>query len=89
MLLHKLIKGKIMATVTFKNDITCNLAGTEVNVGDTAPVVTVTNCNPMLQDETVGGEGKVQLVIAVPSLILVYVMLKQEDLTKRLPALKV
>jgi len=68
MLLHKLIKGKIMATVTFKNDITCNLAGTEVNVGDTAPVVTVTNCNPMLQDETVRGEGKVQLVIAVPSL---------------------
>ena len=57
-----------MATVTFKNDITCNLAGTEVNVGDTAPVVTVTNCNPMLQDETVGGEGKVQLVVAVPSL---------------------
>ena len=57
-----------MATVTFKNDIVCNLGGTEVNVGDTAPVVTVTNCNPMLQNETVGGEGKVQLVIAVPSL---------------------
>ena len=57
-----------MATVTFKNDIVCNLGGTEVNVGDTAPVVTVTNCNPMLQNETVGGEGKVQLVVAVPSL---------------------
>ena len=57
-----------MATVTFKNDITCNLAGTEVNVGDTAPVVTVVNCNPMLQDETIGGEGKVQLVVVVPSL---------------------
>ncbi len=27
-----------MATVTFKNDIVCNLAGTEINVGDTAPV---------------------------------------------------
>ncbi len=57
-----------MATVTFKNDITCNLAGTEVNVGDQAPVVTVVNCDPMLQDEQVGGEGKVQLVVAVPSL---------------------
>ena len=57
-----------MATVTFKNDITCNLGGSEVTVGDTAPVVTVTNCNPMLQNETVGGEGNVQLVIAVPSL---------------------
>jgi thiol peroxidase len=57
-----------MATVTFKNDITCNLTGTEVNTGDTAPVVTVVNCNPMLQDETIGGEGKVQLVVAVPSL---------------------
>ena len=57
-----------MATVTFKNDIVCNLAGNEVNVGDKAPVVTVVNCDPMLQDETVGGEGKVQLVVAVPSL---------------------
>ncbi len=57
-----------MATVTFKNDTVCNLAGTEINVGDTAPIVTVVNCDPMLQDETVGGEGKVQLVVAVPSL---------------------
>jgi len=57
-----------MATVTFKNDIVCNLAGTEINVGDTAPVTTVVNCDPMLQDETIGGEGKVQLVVAVPSL---------------------
>jgi len=57
-----------MATVTFKNDIVCTLGGTEVNVGDTAPVTTVVNCNPMLQDEQIGGEGKVQLVIAVPSL---------------------
>jgi thiol peroxidase len=57
-----------MATVTFKNEIECNLGGTEVNVGDTAPVVTVVNSNPMLQDETIGGEGKVQLIIAVPSL---------------------
>jgi len=57
-----------MSTVTFKNDTVCNLAGNEVNVGDTAPVVTVVNCDPMLQNETVGGEGKVQLVVAVPSL---------------------
>jgi len=57
-----------MATVTFKNDIVCNLAGNEVNVGDKAPEVTVVNCNPMLQDEKIGGEGKVQLVVAVPSL---------------------
>ena len=58
-----------MATVTFKNDIVCNLAGTEINVGDTAPEVTVVNCNPMLQNETIGGaQDSVQLVIVVPSL---------------------
>ena len=58
-----------MATVTFKNDIVCNLGGTEINVGDTAPVVTVVNCNPMLQNETVGGaQDNVQLVVVVPSL---------------------
>jgi thiol peroxidase len=55
-------------TVTFKNDTVCNLAGNQINVGDKAPEVTVVNCDPMLQDETVGGEGKVQLVVAVPSL---------------------
>ena len=58
-----------MATVTFKNDIVCNLAGNEINVGDAAPVVTVVNCDPMLQDETIGGASdKAQLVIVVPSL---------------------
>jgi len=57
-----------MTTVTFKKDTVCNLAGTEINVGDTAPVVTVVNCDPMLQNEQVGGEGKVQLLVAVPSL---------------------
>jgi thiol peroxidase len=57
-----------MATVTFKNDTVCNLGGNEVNVGDKAPEVTVVNSNPMLQDETIGGTGKTQLVIAVPSL---------------------
>ncbi len=57
-----------MATVTFKNDTVCNLEGNEINVGDKAPEVTVVNCDPMLQDEKIGGEGKVQLVVAVPSL---------------------
>jgi len=58
-----------MATVTFKNDTVCNLAGNEVNVGDKAPEVTVVNSNPMLQDEVVGGaKDKAQLIIAVPSL---------------------
>jgi len=58
-----------MATVTFKQDIVCNLAGNQVNVGDAAPVVTVVNCNPMLQNETVGGaQDNVQLVVVVPSL---------------------
>jgi len=57
-----------MATVTFKNDTVCNLSGTEISVGDTAPVVTVVNCNPMLQNETIGGEGKIQLIVAVPSI---------------------
>jgi len=57
-----------MATVTFKNDTVCNLAGNELNVGDMAPVVTVVNSNPMLKDEQIGGEGKVQLIVAVPSL---------------------
>ena len=58
-----------MATVTFKNDTVCNLAGNEINVGDTAPEVTVVNSNPMLQDEEVGGaKDKAQLFIAVPSL---------------------
>jgi len=57
-----------MATVTFKNDTVCNLEGKEISVGDTAPIVTVVNCDPMLQNEQIGGEGKVQLVSAVPSL---------------------
>ena len=58
-----------MATVTFKQDTVCNLAGNEINVGDAAPVVTVVNCNPMLQNETIGGaQDQVQLVVVVPSL---------------------
>jgi thiol peroxidase len=58
-----------MATVTFKQDTVCNLSGNEINVGDAAPVVTVVNCNPMLQNEQVGGAQEcVQLVVVVPSL---------------------
>ena len=58
-----------MATVTFKQDTVCNLAGNEINVGDQAPIVTVVNCNPMLQNEQVGGaQEKVQMVVVVPSL---------------------
>ena len=58
-----------MATVTFKQDTVCNLAGNEINVGDIAPEVTVVNCNPMLQNETIGGASDcAQLVVVVPSL---------------------
>jgi thiol peroxidase len=67
-LISNFLRRKKMATVTFKNDTVCNLAGTEINVGDKAPVTTVVNCNPMLQNETIGGEGKTQLVVVVPSL---------------------
>ena len=55
-------------TVTFKQETVCHLAGDEINVGDVAPVVTVVNSDPMLQDEIVGGKGRVQLISAVPSL---------------------
>ena len=58
-----------MATVTFKKDTVCNLIGNTINVGDMAPEVTVVNCDPMLQNEIIGGaQNKVQLIIVVPSL---------------------
>ena len=58
-----------MATVTFKQDTVCNLAGNEINIGDLAPKITVVNCNPMLQNEIVGGASEdVQLLVVVPSL---------------------
>ena len=58
-----------MATVTFKQDTVCKLVGNEIKVGDAAPEVTVVNCNPMLQNETIGGaQDIVQLVVVVPSL---------------------
>ena len=58
-----------MATVTFQTETVCTLVGNEINVGDLAPAVTVVNCDPMLQDEQIGGvQDKVQLVVVVPSL---------------------
>ncbi len=58
-----------MTTVTFKQDTVCNLIGNKIDVGDKAPKVTVVNCNPMLQDEVVGGaKDKAQLIVVVPSL---------------------
>ncbi|MDD3008961.1 MAG: thiol peroxidase [Arcobacter sp.] len=55
-----------MATTKLKgNEVT--LSGTEINVGDIAPVVTVVAQD--LSDVQVGGEkGKAQIVVVVPSL---------------------
>jgi thiol peroxidase len=56
-----------MATTMLKGN-TVNLAGSEINVGDKAPEVTVTNSEG-LADVTVGGaQGTKQLLIVVPSL---------------------
>ncbi len=56
-----------MATTMLKGNLV-NLAGKEVNVGDNAPVVIVTNSNG-LTDKVVGGAcDKVQLLVVVPSL---------------------
>ena len=55
-----------MATTMLKGN-TVNLAGTELNVGDAAPAVTVPQMD--LSDAVVGGsKDKVQLVVVVPSL---------------------
>lgn len=55
-----------MATTMLKGN-TVNLAGTDLNVGDAAPEVTLPNME--LADVTVGGsKDKVQLVVVVPSL---------------------
>ncbi|HIC42940.1 MAG TPA: thiol peroxidase [Sulfurimonas sp.] len=56
-----------MATTKFKGtDV--ELVGTEINVGDKAPAITVVN-SAGLGDVTVGGaSGKKQLIIVVPSL---------------------
>ncbi len=56
-----------MATTMLKGN-TVNLTGNEVNVGDKAPEVIVTNSEG-LADVTVGGaQGTKQLLIVVPSL---------------------
>ncbi|MCV6608154.1 MAG: redoxin family protein, partial [Campylobacterales bacterium] len=55
-----------MATTMLKGN-TVNIAGTELNVGDAAPQVTLPQMD--LSDFTVGGsKDKVQLVVVVPSL---------------------
>ena len=55
-----------MATTKFKGtDV--ELLGTEINVGDKAPAITVVNSDG-LGDVTVGGaQGHKQLIIVVPS----------------------
>ncbi len=56
-----------MATVTLKGN-TCNLSGTELNVGDVAPQVTLVNSKG-LEDKVVGGASdNTQLIVVVPSL---------------------
>ena len=55
-----------MATTMLKGNVV-NMAGTDINVGDKAPVVTVVGKD--LSDVTVGGASdNVQLIVAVPSL---------------------
>jgi len=55
-----------MATTKLKGN-TVNLAGSDVNVGDAAPEVTLPNKG--LENKTVGGsKDKAQLLIVVPSL---------------------
>ncbi len=56
-----------MATTMLKGGIV-NLAGNEVNVGDKAPVVTVTNSEGLADVEVGGAQGTKQLIIVVPSL---------------------
>ncbi len=56
-----------MATVKFKGELEVNLSGTELNVGDIAPVVTGVATD--LSDIQIGGQkGKAQIILAVPSL---------------------
>ena len=56
-----------MATVKFKGELEVTLNGTELNVGDIAPVVTIVGQD--LSDITIGGQnGKAQVIVVVPSL---------------------
>ena len=55
-----------MATVTLKGN-QCNLSGTELNVGDVAPKISLVDS--ALGDKVVGGPGEqLQLLVVVPSL---------------------
>ncbi|QEZ88811.1 thiol peroxidase Prx-SUH [Aliarcobacter cibarius] len=56
-----------MATVKFKGELEVSLNGTELNVGDIAPVVSGVAAD--LSDIQIGGQkGKAQIILAVPSL---------------------
>lgn len=56
-----------MATTMLKGNIV-NLAGNEVNVGDKAPEVTVTNSEGLADVQVGGAQDTKQLIIVVPSL---------------------
>ena len=56
-----------MATTMLKGN-TVNLAGNEVNVGDKAPEVVVTNSDGLADVTVGGGQGVKQLLVVVPSL---------------------
>ena len=56
-----------MATVKFKGELEVSLNGTELNVGDIAPVVSGVAAD--LSDIQIGGQkGKAQIILSVPSL---------------------
>src|SRR5574344_526139 len=56
-----------MATVKFKGELEVSLNGTDLNVGDIAPVVSGVAAD--LSDIQIGGQkGKAQIILAVPSL---------------------
>ncbi|QKJ26845.1 lipid hydroperoxide peroxidase [Aliarcobacter cibarius] len=56
-----------MATVKFKGELEVSLNGTELNLGDIAPVVSAVAAD--LSDIQIGGQkGKAQIILSVPSL---------------------
>jgi thiol peroxidase len=62
----KILKGDSLATVNFKGN-PVNLEGTQLHVGDEAPVISVVDGD--LADIEVGGKNdKTQLIVVVPSL---------------------
>lgn len=56
-----------MATVTLKGNV-CNLCGTDINVGDVAPEITVVNSAGLANKVVGGAQDKAQLIVVVPSL---------------------